>query len=249
MKCYFKNVTNEDKVKFKDSSCLLTISVGQETHEDKRLIATIDLISTSFKSFTIALHDTLQRHTISINNQENEKNAYDIALALGDKWIERNKKHYNKLTNYFNIKRWDEWLSSDQFYDKKKLILSEINCDEKYRAFFYKSINEYLTRYSQRLKNPYGFDRKHAEKLCFDYLVEECAVLCLWPNTGCQFEVYAGTHNDAMNETRKKFVRQEFSDFVHPISIGFNHRPDLSPQNFKLFESEQTVNLTEHSEV
>ena len=36
--------SEEFKLKFKDSRCLVTISVGQEVHEGKKFLTTIDLI-------------------------------------------------------------------------------------------------------------------------------------------------------------------------------------------------------------
>lgn len=235
IKCHFRNIHKEDRVKFEGAHCLLTISIGQESQEDKRLAAAIDLISQSFESCTIALHDTLQRFTIAINQGQGEAESfYDAALSSGDKWLEQNKTAYSEVLGRLKVDfiRWDKWLNDPDFSEKKSMILSELNRDPQYRQLFDESIEMYLSRYAKRLRDPNLFDRKRAAALCFDYLVEECAVLCLWPKTGCQFEIYPGKHNAAMSETRKRFVHAVSPNLVKSLSIAFNYRPDLKPQCF-----------------
>ena len=52
LKATFKRA-NHLKQDFAQSSCLLTISLGQETHEEKRLVAALALINQSFKACTV----------------------------------------------------------------------------------------------------------------------------------------------------------------------------------------------------
>lgn len=237
LKCHFKNITEADKTNFKTSRCLLTVSVGQESHEDQRLISTLNLIELSFASCIITLHDTLQKYTIAISQGGSADSYYKTALSSGDKWIERNQPYFSSFGNRISIIRWDEWLNDPDFSDKKEKVLAELNHDENYRALFDISINEYLSRYYKRHNNPDALNKKHIEQLCFDYLVEECAVLCLWPKVNCQFEIYSGTHNAAIEETRKRFVHNQYPDLVKSLSPVFNHRPDMKPQNFQISEN------------
>ena len=59
--------SEQDKADMVDSDCILHISVGQEYHEGEKLIATMDLINETFRSCTIMLCDTLQRHTLKLS--------------------------------------------------------------------------------------------------------------------------------------------------------------------------------------
>ncbi|MES2203877.1 MAG: hypothetical protein V4496_01525 [Pseudomonadota bacterium] len=229
---------NQYKLKFSQSSCLLTISVGQETHEKERFSPTIDLIGRSFSACTIALHDSLQRHTIALDREGSADDYYDTAIAMGDLWLERNKQYLDAQNIPVTIIRWDEWFKDVEFQKYKEKVINELNCDESYRAEFNRTISEYLTRCCKRHPNPEQFDRKRAEQLCLDYLIEECAVLCMWPKTGCQFEAYTGKHNAAMNETQKRFLT---SETIQSIAIGFNRRPNLKPQNFNFHKNEESV--------
>ncbi|HLX54851.1 MAG TPA: ATP-binding protein, partial [Aquella sp.] len=65
-----------------------------------------------------------------------------------------------------------------------------------------------------------------------DYLIEECAALCLWTSLNCQFEVYPGPRNEAMSATHKKFVLPKYPDLLHPVAIRFRHADQFKPQVF-----------------
>lgn len=235
VRCRFKGVGKEQFEAFQESTCLLRISVGQNSHEDGRFEATMELIKNSFRHCTVALHDTLQRHTMAIAKQdETPVRLRDKALSLGDSWLDRNKHHCEKMAEELTVVRWDEWLSKAEYADWKNTILAQLESDEQYQKSFQHSIDEYLVRYARRLENPSLLDCDRAEQLCLDYLVEECAAMCMWPQTGCQFEIYAGTDNMAMMETRERFIRPTYPKLLELISIRFNHRPDMSPQKLDL---------------
>ena len=227
IKASFRNTTDEQKKIFKSSACLLTISVGQETHEDDRFAATMTLIHESFRTCTITLHDSLQRYTIALDSELEADAYYATAITLGDAWLTRNETFYGNSS----IIRWDDWLSDPGYADAKRSIVAELDSDPIYKAVFNETINDYLSRYMKRLKDPASFDLERAYRLCFDYLVEECAVLCLWPQSGCKFEIYSGKHNCAMQETHKRFLMPIMPDF-QSIRVGFNRRPNLQPQCF-----------------
>jgi hypothetical protein len=231
VKCSFKKVGAEDIAAFSTAGCLLRISVGQKSHEDLRFEAAVKLVESSFNHCTVALHDTLQRHTMAISEPGMVAEDYrEDALSLGEHWLARNKPYYEGAGIEFTVIRWDDWLNKPEYNDWKAVILAELKSNDQYRDSFDHSVKEYLDRYGRRLENADTFDWKRAEKLCLDYLVEECAAMCMWPQTGCQYEVYAGTDNQAMNATRELFIHSKYPELLHSISIGFNRRPDMSPQ-------------------
>lgn len=238
IKPIFRHVSEEDRRNFKHSNCLLTISVGQESHEDKRFAATMDLINATFCSCTITLHDSLQRYTMALDQEHDADHFHEASIAAGDRWLARNDKFYKYFQKQPKIIRWDTWLNNTDFIKHKDQIISTIHSDSTYQATFNETTNEYLTRYCKRLEKPASFNRERAQQLCFDYLVEECAVLCLWPKTECHFELYAGKHNAAMEETRKRFISPAYTNLVRPVMIGFNHRPNLPPQCFDIDQNE-----------
>jgi hypothetical protein len=245
MKANFRFVTEAQKAKFSQSHCLLTISVGQGSHEEERFAATLDLINASFNACTITLHDGLQRYTIALDKKEEPSYFYEASVEEGDLWLERNKKYYSKLTILKDIIRWGTWLNHPGFSRENDRIITLINQDASYKDVFDKTMEEYLSKYCSRLTDVGSFDMERARRLCLDYLVEECAVLCLWAETGCQFELYPGKHNAAMVETRKRFISSNNLELLNAVGIGFNHRKDLPPQQFTLLKNEKESSLVD----
>ncbi len=224
------------KEKFKESRCALTISVGQKAHEGEIFEATVDLVNTSFKSCIILLDDTLQRHTMALNLDECDDYFYKTALKEGDLWLKRNEVYYNKLTILEDILRWDTWLKHPAFNDEKNKIESFIESDPLYKAVFDETIDEFLRRYTHRLDKDDDFNIEKARKYCSDYLIEECAIICLRPklNLACHFDVYPSRRNLAMSETHTRFVLPNYPNLLLPVAIKFKNRTTLYPQRFEL---------------
>ena len=103
-----------------------------------------------------------------------------------------------------------------------------------YRNAFDITIIEFLKRYMQRL-TPEALDQFHyarAYALCFDYLLEECTAMRLWPELNCHVEVYPNKRNAAMRYTHEHFVLPEYPHLLHAVSIKFKQRKQLKPQRF-----------------
>lgn len=242
-KCFFRFIQEEDKQKFKTSSCLFTISVGQQTHEGEHFSSTIDLINESFHSCTMLVDDSLQRHSIALNRLQDPDYFYEISLKEGDLWLERNKQYYEKLTNLKNIIRWDTWLKHPNFHSQREAIKKMINEDVNYKNAFETSVTEFITRYEQRLQDKKYFDPERGKRLSFEFVLEECTALCLWANLNCNYEVYPNLHNSAINETRKRFVLAKYPHLLNPVTLGFRNAKQLAPQRFIYLEQEDFKTL------
>jgi hypothetical protein len=227
------------KENFKNSQCLLTISVGQEVHEGEKFSTTIDLVNDSFGSCVILIDDSLQRHTMALSRKENADFFYAISVREGDMWLERNEKYYSQLKIPTNIIRWDRWLKHQRYSSQLNTLKLLIENDFSYKEAFDKTIEEFLKRYLQRLEKKSHFNEEQAYALCFDYLLEECTALCLWAELNCQFEVYPGKRNLAMNETHKRFIFPTYPSLLHPVTIKFKNRKQFKPQHFQVFSSKE----------
>lgn len=233
-KATFRDVAKEYLAQFKDSQCLLTISVGQATHEGELFDLTIDLINKSFSSCIILVDDSLQRHTMALNSSNNADYFYDISIKEGLLWLERNKKYYSKLTIPVKMMHWDKWLKHPSFQDQQAKIKQLIATDPSYRLAFDNSIELFLKKYYERLINQANFNLQRAQQLSYDFLIEECTALCLWVELQCHFEVYPSRRNQAMDETHKRFVLPEHADLLHPVGIRFRNVTQIEPQSFEL---------------
>lgn len=222
----------EYKKEFATSSCLLTISVGQATHEGELFEATMEIVGKSFASCTILVDDVLQRHTMAITDNKDPNHFYDLAKKEGDFWLDRNEKYYKRLGIPLTILRWEKWLIHSQFQDRLKLIKKQMLIDSLYKNVVDKSINDFLQKLSKRVKLLSEFDWDRAYQLSYDFVTEECAALCLWPELGSNFELYPIKHNEAINETRNRFVLPQYPNLLRAVNIVFKNAGQLQPQNF-----------------
>lgn len=232
VKCNFKNVCENDKKIFQESACLLLVSVGQEAHEGERFEATIKLINDSFKSCTISLYDSLQRFTMALSSLHEPADLYMTASKEGDLWLERNQRYIDMLDNLNRIYRWDQWLNHPLFQQKRDELVKLINTNSAYKDSYDNAVNGYLDRYCKNIQNDKNFDKGRATNLCYEYVIEECAVLCLWPEINCQFEIYPNTHNTAIEATRSRFIIPNYANNLHPLTLRFRNAKQLKPQKF-----------------
>ncbi len=242
IKAFFRNIADSTRAQFKNSQCLLTISVGQATHEGEMFAATMALINASFGSCILLVDDTLQRHTMALNKAEEADFYNNIALQEGELWLQRNKKYYSSLTIPLKIMRWDFWLNHPKFNAKRNEIIQLTENDPIYKSTFVHSIEAFLKKYRERLVDPENFDIERAWRLSFDFVVEECTALSLWPELLCHYEVYPNRHNKAIEESRKRFVLAYYPDLLHALTISFKNAAQIQPQQFSLIQTREGMN-------
>jgi hypothetical protein len=229
------------KEKFKHSRCLITISVGQEVHEGEKFAATIELINSSFQSCIMLIDDSLQRHTMAIEKEEDADFFYSHSIQEGDTWLERNKKTYSKLDSLEKILRWNDWLNHPNYSETQNNIISLQQSNINYKTSFDSTIEEFIRRYYSRINNVESKNIQRTKQLCMNYLIEECTAMCLWPELNCQFEVYPSPRNSAMSKTHELFVLPKYPQLLHSVAIKFKNRKQLLPQQFKVLTNEGII--------
>lgn len=227
IKASFRECSIPDRKTFYQSTCLIPISVGQSVHEGKKFLATMNLINSSFKSCTILIDDSIQRHTLKIihTNHSNDF-LYKRALTEGDAWLERNKVHIENLTIPYKIERWDRWLQHPDFIKQLNKISFLYETDMEYQHAIQSNINEYLTRYIIRTKQK-DFNYENAFSLCLNYLMEECTVMCLWIHEKYQFEVYPSGRNKAMAATYNRLIKPFYPELLKSVALRFKKFPTV----------------------
>ncbi|PIR10251.1 MAG: hypothetical protein COV52_09845 [Gammaproteobacteria bacterium CG11_big_fil_rev_8_21_14_0_20_46_22] len=127
---------NVEKEQFKQSRCLLTISVGQEVHEREHFEATIELVNASFDSCIMLIDDSLQRHTMALESEKDADSFYRGSIEAGDQWLERNAMYYGKLAILSKIVRWDQWLLHPNFQAQQNELKALMDSDDAYHSAF-----------------------------------------------------------------------------------------------------------------
>lgn len=227
VKASFRECLISDRKNFPQSKCIMPISVGQQIHEGKKFLATIKLINASFKACTILIDDSVQRHTMKIDNVKNDDCLYQMAIKEGDNWLQRNESAYQNLTIPYNIMRWDDWLVHPSYKNSYEKVKNYYYSHQDYRKEIQANIETFLTRYFERVADPSQIDYQRAFSLCLDYLLEECAVMCLWVENKYEFEVYPSGRNQAMAATYDHLIKPSYPHFLKSVALRFKKYPGL----------------------
>jgi tRNA-dependent cyclodipeptide synthase len=213
---------NADKYKdeFERSRCFLPISVGQPYHEGEKFAATIRLVNDSnFKECVIVVCDTLQRHTMAIFEPEmDEESLYQKALQNGDAWIERNKSTIETLTIPYQIVRWNKWLFSPLYQQKRKIIDEAYDTDAKFKQAFDDTVSQFLDRIKKRRK---AINLSIAFNKSLEYVKEECVVDVLWIKEQFSFIIYPRPRPIAKQIVFEKFIEENHEGFLGRLVVKF----------------------------
>lgn len=220
-KAHFRGNPPEERKLFSSSSCLMPISVGQSVHEGDKFKATIQLVERSFESCTILVDDSVQRHTIAILNPgKSEDTLYNMAIQEGDKWIERSQYLYSNFNIPLNVLRWDDWFNMPEFEQSYKKVQEEYESNPIFKQAINANINDFLERYL-RNNTEITPQSPQAISLCLDYLLEECAVMCLWVKGEYDFELYPSGRNKAMAATYEFLIKPSHPQYLKAVALRF----------------------------
>lgn len=217
-KASFRWVTEEDKAKFKNSTVIVPISVGQQYHEAGEFEATIALINKSFKECHILIADTLRRHSPEVREQayNDGLDASTLTLHRGEQWFYNNEKYISMLSIPYRISKWNEWLAHPAYTDYYNAVLKLYQEDSSYKAIVDNDVAAFLCRGNRR------YDSESINN-CRSYILEESAVVCLWVLSGFELDVYPMGDNKAMITAYEKLMKVKGYKY-RSLSLNINKR-------------------------
>ncbi|MES2214631.1 MAG: ATP-binding protein [Pseudomonadota bacterium] len=214
-------IPKEDKDFLKSKTCIMVISVGQEYHEGAKFKATLEMVNSRFKECTIAVCDTLQRHTLCIpkDSDYNTSKLYDLSKSLGDEWIQRNEAVIQtQLKIPSRCVRWDEWFKTARFEEDFKRVKRQYETNEGYKAAIVEVVNTFVERNSKRTP---GADKKKFFNHSLEYILEECACMLQWFDGAYDYEVYNAPRSKALAATFAMFEQEKSTYLLRPTVIEF----------------------------
>jgi hypothetical protein len=221
-KAFFRRCPLDERKKFKQSKCFMPISIGQKIHEGIKLQATLALVNRTFKGCVILIDDIIQRHTMQIENKNvSLEELSKVSEEEGDSWIKRNTSLLEALDIPYKIIRWRKWLFHPDFPPKKLTITRLYQEDAEFKRSMDEGITNFLDRYKKRNDDLSCFDEAHAFTCCLNYLIEECACMCLWPEEQCEYELYPSGRNPAMIATYEKLIKPEHPGLMVSVALYF----------------------------
>jgi len=226
----------QEKIYLPGSRAVLLISVGQPVHEGAKLAATIDMVNRTFSSCDVAVCDSLQRHTIGMHEYLPKETLYINANIEGEKWIKRNDASLKAIKIPHEIFRWDKYLLDNNFNRHLEAINLAYKKSNDFASAIHKTIDEFVARHERH----FTIDNKEeAINCCFNYLVEECAIIMLmWPCRKYNYIVYPGEINKALEVARCQFVAPIYSNLLKWLGVYVRTR-NSHKQKFLVLQEEE----------
>ncbi len=199
------------------SKGVLLISVGQPAHEGIKLAATINMVSKQFSSCDVVACDSLQRHTMEIYENLSKETLYAKANIAGEEWLKRNDAALNSFKIPHEIFRWDKYLLDNNF----NKCLEKIHLLYKEDKAFANAMNETIEAFVERhIQHGHVKDRSKAFNCCFNFLIEECAVIVfMWPNLEYNYIIYPGKIPKVLEFSLYKFLPPVSSNLLRWLGI------------------------------
>lgn len=177
----------------------INISVGQEYHEGEKMMALAEWLDRNFSKTIVNVCDTLQRHNHRSMGIDS-KNAYRMALAAGNQWIDRNSRTIETIQNA-EIIRWNQWLYHPDWKNAEQVI----DCLKESDHQFVSILNDTVNAFWERKKNKSESLKSTFEYYSKKYLLEEsvCSVLASDKNI---VDIYPGTFLPLFSYMRQKQI-------------------------------------------
>lgn len=206
IKASFRNNAKDCFKPDKISDVTLIISPGQPYHEGEKFKSTIELVNRSnFRKCYIMIGDSNYRHTLKIHQKISDNQAYELALATGNAWLERNNQYIEMLTCDYEIIRWDSLLAQPDYSTYRKAVDKIFSDDLVVRDSFLYSAKNFIARCQKGSMSELEYNK--AVNYCLEYLLEECAIIMpLWSSRGNHTYVYPQKMLKAMDATYTALV-------------------------------------------
>ncbi len=208
------------KSEFLGASSLFSISMGVDKilMQGDCLEKTIDIINITFGRCDIVISDALQRFNLmSLYPELSEDKAIDMAIAIGDSWLEKNQDILSNLVIPHQIFRWSDWLSAHHYQEKYKFVCNLFEHNSEFKKVVKASTRKYFERKAKQedvsLKDVY---LKNNMAIAYHFVLEEAAIMLLWCDAGYDFELHPSSRSPSLvflhgiyyEGKDKKYLRQ-----------------------------------------
>lgn len=219
----FVGASNE-KNHLPGSTYMLPISIGQPYHNSEKLEATVACLNRKgFAKGTVLVASTLQRHTLKLTHKKLDPNeCYQLAKDNAAKWLENSIPILQNLNHPFDIVDWDILINTQKFHQRFMELETLYKSGGDFHRAVDDSINVFITRVQKRETSLCSVDEiSKIRELCYQYLLEECAVLINQAGLGYQYEIYPRPHPAATKIAYELFIRPNYPNELKRISLRF----------------------------
>ncbi len=171
-------------------SCILGLSLENESFSTAKLVAITDWISKHFKKCTVMIGDSLHRITLQTDQGLQENKALNKALLLGREYIDRESLVFERHADTCSfdivlsseIQKWDDYV---EYYEKIQHLFGQ---GEK----FANSVKSFAKTFILRRFKQNSEDFNRCVEMSCRYLLEEFAIFACLAQSGLSVMVYPG---------------------------------------------------------
>lgn len=176
----------------KIDSCYLGVSLQTPAFEPPQLNATVDWIATKFASCTVAVGDSIHRHTLQILRGISAEAALKEALKLGDRFVTERAPIFAKHERcIFDFVRFSEIQETNEYKEFERQIWHLFERDAGFRSSIYNSARGFVARRVGKFQSHLSNKVRFIELSC-QYLLEEIACFTWLSSRGLRVDVYPG---------------------------------------------------------
>lgn len=181
----------------------LGISPGHPSEEGEKLHSLLGWMCGHFEECYITLSDSLYRFNFRMNGQ-NDVKAYLNSLAMGERWLFRNKKVLDEYKGRITaINRWNEWIYHPDFETTLHDITQYYAENTSFNTAVNNDIQEFIKR---KLGQGAEMDIAAATRYSLKYMLEEAACYILIGRTYRAARVYPSTDMESFAHLRQDCI-------------------------------------------
>ena len=175
------------------ASCYLGVSLQTPAFEPPMLTATVDWVAANFRECTVAIGDSIHRHTLQILRGVSPAEALREALDLGESFISQNSHLFTQHEPCkFEFRKFSEIQTTDEYKGYEHHITELFEIDADFRASIKNSARAFVDRRMTRFDNVPMNEHKLIELSC-NYILEEIGCFTWLANNGRRVDVYPGS--------------------------------------------------------
>lgn len=174
-------------------SCYLGVSLQTPAFEPPMLTATVDWIAMNFRECTVAIGDSIHRHTLQILRGISPAEALMEALDLGEMFIRQNSHLFARHESCkFEFRKFSEIQTTDEYKGYEHQITELFETDADFRASIENSARAFVSRRITRFDNVPVDEHKLIQLSC-NYILEEIGCFTWLASNGRRVDVYPGS--------------------------------------------------------
>jgi tRNA-dependent cyclodipeptide synthase len=161
----------------------LQISVGNPKHEGDKFFALTEWAAGRFDKVILIVSDTLQRHNLAQDREIDIKDAYDVSLLQGQKWLRDNKAAIENIPSEKCVMTlWDAWMAHPDFKNTYAEIINIYHTEDSVKYSVLEKAENFWARH----------DFKGTIDTSVDYILEELAAFAIMFKETSAIDIYPG---------------------------------------------------------